>query len=30
MTKKQVEIEGYVLHNGMLYRQEKEIVKYNI
>ncbi|CAB4382020.1 unnamed protein product [Rhizophagus irregularis] len=29
-AKKQVEIENYMLHNGMLHRQEKEIVKYNI
>src|SRR6266498_462218 len=29
-AKKQVEIERYMLHNGMFYRQEKEIVKYNI
>jgi hypothetical protein len=25
-----VEIESYMLSNGMLYEQEKEIVKYNI
>ncbi|RIA84994.1 hypothetical protein C1645_831456 [Glomus cerebriforme] len=30
MAKKQVEIESYMLSNGMLYGQEKEIVKYNI
>src|SRR2546429_2203863 len=29
-AKKQVEIESYMLSNGMLYGQEKEIVKYNI
>ena len=29
-AKKQVEIESYMLRNGMLHRQEKEIVKYNI
>ncbi|CAG8720594.1 23825_t:CDS:2 [Dentiscutata erythropus] len=29
-AKKQVEIERYMLINGMLYSQEKEIVKYNI
>jgi hypothetical protein len=29
-AKKQVEIESYMLRNGMLYGQEKEIVKYNI
>jgi hypothetical protein len=29
-AKKQVEIERYMLINGMLYGQEKEIVKYNI
>jgi hypothetical protein len=30
IAKKQVEIERYMLHNGMLEGQEKEIVKYNI
>jgi hypothetical protein len=30
IAKKQVEIERYMLHNGMLEEQEKEIVKYNI
>src|SRR5205085_92407 len=30
IAKKQVEIESYMLCNGMLYGQEKEIVKYNI
>ncbi|GBC38903.2 hypothetical protein GLOIN_2v1475138 [Rhizophagus irregularis DAOM 181602=DAOM 197198] len=30
IAKKQVEIERYILHNGMLEGQEKEIVKYNI
>jgi hypothetical protein len=29
-AEKQVEIENYMLRNGMLYGQEKEIVKYNI
>ncbi|PKK72129.1 hypothetical protein RhiirC2_848660 [Rhizophagus irregularis] len=29
-AKKQVEIESYMLRNGMLHRQKKEIVKYNI
>ncbi|CAG8703191.1 17036_t:CDS:2 [Dentiscutata erythropus] len=29
-AKKQVEIERCMLTNGMLYRQEREIVKYNI
>lgn len=29
-AKKQVEIERYMLINGMLYGQEKKIVKYNI
>lgn len=29
-AKKQVEIESYLLRNGMLYEQEKEMVKYNI
>ena len=28
--KKQVEIESYMLRNGMLYGQEKEMVKYHI
>jgi hypothetical protein len=30
IAKKQVEIERFMLHNGMLEGQEKEIVKYNI
>ncbi|PKY40428.1 hypothetical protein RhiirA4_453799 [Rhizophagus irregularis] len=30
IAKKQVEIESYMLCNGMLYAQEKEIIKYNI
>ena len=30
IAKKQVEIERYMLHDGMLEGQEKEIVKYNI
>ncbi|CAG8652369.1 6809_t:CDS:2 [Funneliformis caledonium] len=30
IAKKQVEIERYMLHNGMLEEQKKEIVKYNI
>ena len=30
IAEKQVEIESYMLSNGMLYGQEKEIVKYNI
>ncbi|CAB4425111.1 unnamed protein product [Rhizophagus irregularis] len=29
-AKKQVEIESYMLRNGMLHGQEKEIVNYNI
>ena len=29
IAKKQVEIESYMLHNRMLYGQEKEIIKYN-
>ena len=29
-AKKQVEIESYMLRNGMCYGQEKEIVKYNV
>jgi hypothetical protein len=29
-AKKQIEIEKYMLRNGMFYGQEKEIVKYNI
>ena len=29
-AKKQVEIESYMLRNGMFHGQEKEIVKYNI
>ncbi|CAB4432472.1 unnamed protein product [Rhizophagus irregularis] len=29
-AKKQVEIESYLLRNGMLHEQEKEMVKYNI
>ena len=29
-AQKQVEIESYMLRNGMLHGQEKEIVKYNI